>query len=79
MTTINQIKLTKKNITYNEAVTAIEEILHQLENDELDVDEMANKVKRVSELISLCRKKLYKAEKEVENIIQEMDKTTDEG
>ncbi len=62
-----------KKLTYQEAVNEIDEILNKIENDELDVDELSAKVKRVSSLIKLCKEKLHKTEAEVENILKEME------
>ena len=62
-----------KKLTYQEAVNEIDEILSKIENDELDVDELSTKVKRVSTLIKLCKEKLHKTESEVENILKEME------
>lgn len=63
----------KKKITYSEAITEIEEILQQMEDEELDVDELAGKVKRVSELVRFCRNKLKITEEEVEKVLKEME------
>ncbi|NQU87562.1 MAG: exodeoxyribonuclease VII small subunit [Mariniphaga sp.] len=63
-----------KKVSYNEAVTEIEEILSQIENNELDVDELAEKVKRVSVLLKMCKDKLHKTNEQVEQILDEMDK-----
>lgn len=65
--------MSKKNGSYKEAITEIEEILGQLENNELDVDELSDKVKRVSQLVSLCKEKLHNTELEVDKILKEMD------
>ncbi len=65
--------MAKKNITYQEAITEIEEILKEIENEELDVDKLSNKVKRVSFLIKFCKNKLHNTEKEVEKILEEME------
>lgn len=65
--------MAKKNITYKEAITEIEIIVGKIENEETDVDELATNVKRVSELIKICKDKLYKAEKEVKEIIDNID------
>lgn len=65
--------MTKKKISYQEAVDEIEEILSQIENEELDVDELSEKVKRVSTLIKFCKEKLFKTEEEVEKILNEID------
>jgi len=65
--------MTKKKLSYNEAVNEIEEILQLIENEELDVDELSAKVKRVSVLIKTCKDKLHKTEEEVEKILNEID------
>ena len=63
-----------KKVTYKEAITEIEEILEKIESEELDVDELAEQVSRVSALIAICKDKLHKTEAEVEKILKEMDK-----
>ena len=65
--------MTKKNITYSEAVKQIEEILHQIENDELDVDELTKLVRSASDLIKYCKSKLFETEQEIEKILNEID------
>jgi len=65
--------MTRKKISYQEAVDEIEEILSRIENEELDVDELSEKVKRVSTLIKFCKEKLFKTEEEVEKILNEID------
>ncbi len=62
--------MTKKKITYNEAMQEIEQVIAEIENDELDVDVLAEKVKRVAALIAVCKDKLYKTEQEVEDILK---------
>jgi len=62
-----------KKVTYKDAITEIEEILEKIENEELDVDELAEQVSRVSALIAICKEKLHKTEAEVEKILKEMD------
>lgn len=65
--------MTTKKVSYNEAMTEIEEILDKIENEELDVDELAEKVKRVSVLLKICKDKLQKTNEEVEKILKEME------
>jgi exodeoxyribonuclease VII small subunit len=65
--------MTKKKIGYVEAITEMEEILAKIEDNELDVDELSEKVKRVSVLLKLCKDKLHKTESEVENILKEIE------
>ena len=65
--------MTNKKISYNEAMTEIEEILEKIENEELDVDELAEKVKRVSVLLKSCKDKLHKTNQQVEQVLKEME------
>lgn len=62
-----------KKISYGDAIIEIEEILGLMESEELDVDDLSVKVKRVSELIRLCRKKLLQTEEEVEKVLKEIE------
>lgn len=63
----------KKTISYNEAMAEVEEILEKIENEELDVDDLAEKVKRVSVLLKICKDKLLKTNEQVEQILKEME------
>jgi exodeoxyribonuclease VII small subunit len=65
--------MTTKKISYNQAMTEIEEILEKIENEELDVDELAEKVKRVSVLLKICKDKLHKTNQQVEQVLKEME------
>ena len=62
-----------KKISYNEAMSEIEEILDKIENEELDVDDLAEKVKRVSVLLKICKDKLQKTNEQVEQVLKEME------
>jgi len=59
--------------TYEEAYKELTEIASEIENDTISVDQLAQKVKRASELIKICQSKLREAETEVNNIITQMD------
>lgn len=65
--------MAKKSITYAEAIAEIEEIVEKIESNELDIDNLAQDVKRVSELIKFCKAKLRETEQEVENILKDFD------
>ena len=67
------MNMNKKNVSYKDAITEIEEILRQLESNELDVDELSEKVKRVALLVTLCKDKLHNTEQEIDKILKEMD------
>lgn len=59
--------------SYKDAMFEIESIINEIENETLDVDELSEKVKRVSKLIKVCKDKLYKTEKEVTSILNEIN------
>ncbi|MEX2370707.1 MAG: exodeoxyribonuclease VII small subunit [Bacteroidales bacterium] len=63
--------MAKQEITYKAAITEIELILGKIEEGELDVDELTKNVKRVTELLTICRDKLQKTESEVTKILKE--------
>ncbi|MFW5657606.1 MAG: exodeoxyribonuclease VII small subunit [Bacteroidota bacterium] len=62
-----------KKLTYESAITEIETILQEIENNETDVDSLTIKVKRVSELLNYCKTKLRNTEEEVNNILESLD------
>ena len=63
--------MAKKQITYTEALGEIEQILERFRSDQMDVDSLAQVVKRATELITLCKERLTKVEKEVEQLFVE--------
>ena len=65
--------MSKKQISYNEAVAEMELIISKIENQELDIDELSANVKRVAELLSFCKTKLKSTEEEVQKILREFD------
>lgn len=65
--------MSKKQLSYNEALIEIETIINKIENQELNIDELSENVKRVSELLNFCKLKLRKTEEEVQKIIKDLD------
>jgi exodeoxyribonuclease VII small subunit len=51
----------------------LEAILEELEGDELDVDVLADRVGRASELIKSCRARIARAQSEVEGIVTDLE------
>jgi exodeoxyribonuclease VII small subunit len=51
----------------------LEAILEELESDELDVDVLADRVGRASELIKSCRARIARAQSEVEGIVTDLE------
>jgi exodeoxyribonuclease VII small subunit len=64
--------MSKAEISYQDAVREIEEIIRKIESGELNVDELTDKVKRASVLLEICRKKLKIADEEISKIIEGM-------
>lgn len=60
-------------IGYAAAMAELEAILEEIERDDVDIDVLAEKVRRASELIRSCRHRLQGARVEVEQIVAEMD------
>jgi exodeoxyribonuclease VII small subunit len=58
---------------YAEAMTELEGILEELEGDHLDVDVLAERVRRASELIKLCRTRISRAQEDVNRIVTDLE------
>jgi exodeoxyribonuclease VII small subunit len=64
--------MAKKEFSFNQAVVEIEKILRNIESGDLDVDKLAIEVKRASELIRQCQKKLRTTEEEINSIFKDL-------
>lgn len=64
--------MAKKEFSFNEAVNEIEKILRNIESGDLDIDRLATEVKRASELIKQCQKKLRVTEDEINSIFKDL-------
>jgi exodeoxyribonuclease VII small subunit len=58
---------------YADAIGELEEILEELEGDQLDVDVLAERVRRASELVKVCRERIARAQADVNAIVAELD------
>ena len=61
----------KKKETYNQAISRLEQIVSQIDNNELEIDELADKIKEANSLIAFCQSKLTKADAEIGKILAE--------
>jgi exodeoxyribonuclease VII small subunit len=50
----------------------MELIMNEIETEEVDVDKLSEKVKRLSVLIKKCKAKLHETEEEVQHIIDDL-------
>lgn len=55
-----------KKLTYNQALTELEAILKSFDSGEADIDTLSAQVARATELITFCRERLQRVEKELE-------------
>ena len=65
--------MAKKEETYNEAIEKLRKIVAEIENGDLDVDFLSEKVIETARLIRLCKEKLYKVDEEVKKVLEELD------
>ena len=64
---------------YREAVERLDEILALIENDDIDVDELSERVKEAVELLRVCKAKIDKAEIEVKKVVEDLAREHKEG
>ena len=60
-----------KEIKYEAAFAELQSIVNKMENDELDIDQLSEQLKRAQELIKLCKDKLTKTDEEIKKIFAE--------
>jgi len=58
---------------YGEAMEELEAILAELEGDDLDVDVLAARVQRASELLKTCRARIVRAQQDVDRIVADLE------
>jgi len=58
-------------------LTELEEILNEIESEEINVDILAEKVKRAAYLIKFCKGRLRNTEEEVKKVLSEIQGTTE--
>ncbi len=63
----------KNETTYSEAIEELEAIVSEIENEDISLDVLSEKVKRASVLIGICRKALHTTEEEVKKILEELN------
>jgi exodeoxyribonuclease VII small subunit len=59
------------DLTYLQALTETEAILSEIEAQEVDIDTLAEKVRRASELIAFCRARLRQTQDDVDKVFTE--------
>ncbi len=58
---------------YEDAFEELKQIVSEIEEGEISVDLLSDKVKRASELIKICKAKLTSTEEDVNKILKELE------
>lgn len=62
-----------EQINYTEAFRELQGIVSDIEQGQISVDELSEKVKRAAMLIRICKAKLHSTEEDVNKILKELD------
>jgi len=60
-------------LSFRAAMEELEGILERIEGEEIDIDRLAEELRRAAVLLDLCRGKIRKAEVEVTQIVQTLE------
>ncbi|HKL40014.1 MAG TPA: exodeoxyribonuclease VII small subunit [Cryomorphaceae bacterium] len=64
--------MTEKS-SYEDQLTELEEIIKDIEDENISVDELSSKVKRAAVLIKKCRAVLSNTEKDVADVLKDLE------
>ena len=59
----------EKKLTYEQAITQLEQLAQQMEQGSVPIDELATKLREAQNLIKFCREQLTDADKSVQKIL----------
>ncbi|HEY3568340.1 MAG TPA: exodeoxyribonuclease VII small subunit [Thermoanaerobaculia bacterium] len=62
-----------ETLSFRAAMDELEGILERIEGEEIDIDRLAEELRRAAVLLDLCRGKIRKAEVEVTQIVQSLE------
>ena len=63
----------KDQPNYAQAFEELQQIVSEIEEGQITVDELSEKVKRAALLISICKTKLSSTEEDVNRILKDLD------
>ncbi|MCR6642109.1 MAG: exodeoxyribonuclease VII small subunit [Sporocytophaga sp.] len=63
----------REKISYTEAFEELQLIVSEIEQGEISVDDLSDKVKRAAQLIKICKTKLNTTEEDVSKILKELE------
>ena len=56
---------------YEQAFAEVQAIVRRMENNELDIDQLSEQLRRAQQLIKFCKDKLTKTDEEIKTILAE--------
>ena len=65
--------MSESKVNYVQAFEELQAIVTEIELGQITVDILSEKVKRASELITICKTKLTSTEEDVNKILKELD------
>lgn len=60
-------------LSFSQAMEELEGVLRRIDGDEIDIDQLGTELGRAAELLELCRKKIRRAEVEVQQIVEAIE------
>lgn len=64
-----------KNITYNEAMMRLEEIMSHIQGGNVDIDKLTEELAEAQQLIDFCRSRIFKVDKDVKKMLDALSDT----
>ena len=56
---------------YEESLRQLDDIVRKMENNEFDIDQLSEQLKKAKKLISQCKDKLQKTDEEIQKILDD--------
>ena len=66
-------------LSFSQAMEELESVLRRIEGDEIDIDQLGRELGRAAELLEICRKKIRRAEVEVQQIVETIEEEAGAG
>ena len=63
--------MAKQEMKYEEAVAQLEAIVRRMETGELNLDSLADELKKAQKRIKMCKDKLTKTDEEIKKMLEE--------
>lgn len=66
-----------KEMTYNEAVTRLEQLVRKMESPDCDIDRLSEYTTEALSLLKFCKNRLFKTNQEVEKCLEELSRISE--